>query len=133
MSEIAWYFDFVSPYSYFAWPAINRWSQSMNMALEPILFAGLLNHWGQKGPAEIAPKRTWTYRACVWWAEQHNVPFRMPAAHPFNSLPYLRLVIAARRGQALAAGRHRAGSGSGRIRSAYHPRGQGAVLGQRCD
>jgi 2-hydroxychromene-2-carboxylate isomerase len=95
MSDVAWYFDFVSPYSYFALPAINRLSQTTKITFEPLLFAGLLNFWGQKGPAEIPPKRTWTYRACVWWAQQHHVPFRMPAAHPFNSLPFLRLAIAA--------------------------------------
>jgi 2-hydroxychromene-2-carboxylate isomerase len=95
MSDVAWYFDFVSPYSYLALPAIKRLSQNTKIALEPVLFAGLLNFWGQKGPAEIPPKRTWTYRACVWWAQQHNMPFRMPAAHPFNSLSYLRLAIAA--------------------------------------
>jgi 2-hydroxychromene-2-carboxylate isomerase len=60
-----------------------------------VLFAGLLNHWGQKGPAEVAPKRRWTYRSCAWLAREQRVPFRFPAAHPFNPLPYLRLVIAA--------------------------------------
>ena len=32
----------------------------------PFLFAGLLERWGQKGPAEIAPKRRFTYRYFVW-------------------------------------------------------------------
>ena len=60
-----------------------------------MLFAGLLNHWGQKGPAEIPAKRQWTYRWCTWWAGELGLPFRFPASHPFNPLQHLRLAIAA--------------------------------------
>ena len=95
MSTVTWCFDFVSPYSYFGLQTLKRLPPATDLRYQPVLFAGLLNHWGQKGPAEIPPKRVWTYRSCVWWAKQNNVPFRMPAAHPFNSLPYLRLSIAA--------------------------------------
>jgi 2-hydroxychromene-2-carboxylate isomerase len=93
--SVTWYFDFISPYAYFGSLSLNRLPAGTALSYQPVLFAGLLNHWGQKGPAEIPPKRVWTYRSCIWWAEQHAVPFRMPAAHPFNSLPYLRLCIAA--------------------------------------
>ena len=67
----------------------------MQVSYKPVLFAGLLNHWGQKGPAEIPAKRKWTYRWCTWWARELGIPFRFPAAHPFNPLPYLRLSLAA--------------------------------------
>jgi 2-hydroxychromene-2-carboxylate isomerase len=92
---IRWCFDFVSPYAYFGLHTLRRLGGGVHVHYQPVLFAGLLKHWGQKGPAEIAPKRVWTYRSCLWWAQQNNVPFRMPAAHPFNPLPYLRLSIAA--------------------------------------
>jgi 2-hydroxychromene-2-carboxylate isomerase len=59
-----------------------------------VLFAGLLNHWGQKGPAEIPAKRRWTYRWCTWWAKELGIPFRFPAEHPFNPLQHLRLALA---------------------------------------
>ena len=68
----------------------------MQVSYKPVLFAGLLNHWGQKGPAEIPAKRRWTYRWCTWWARELGIPFRFPAAHPFNPLPYLRLALACR-------------------------------------
>jgi 2-hydroxychromene-2-carboxylate isomerase len=64
------------------------------IACKPVLFAGLLNHWGQKGPAEIPAKRRWTYRWCTWWAQSRGIPFRFPAAHPFNPLQHLRLALA---------------------------------------
>jgi 2-hydroxychromene-2-carboxylate isomerase len=95
MPSVVWYFDFVSPYAYFGLHRLHRLPQGSDLHYQPILFAGLLNHWGQKGPAEIAPKRKWTYRSCIWLARQAQVPFRMPAAHPFNSLAFLRLAIAA--------------------------------------
>jgi 2-hydroxychromene-2-carboxylate isomerase len=92
MASIDWYFDFVSPYSYIA---LHRLAElPAPVVYKPVLFAGLLNHWGQKGPAEIPAKRQWTYRWCTWWAKELGIPFRFPAAHPFNPLAHLRLSIA---------------------------------------
>ncbi len=93
MKSIDFYFDFVSPYSYLAFHRLKDFPALV--VLKPVLFAGLLNHWGQKGPAEIPAKRKWTYRNCVWEAKRLGVPFRFPALHPFNPLPYLRLALAA--------------------------------------
>ena len=36
----------------------------------------------------------WTYRSGIWEARKLGVPFRFPAAHPFNPLPHLRLALA---------------------------------------
>jgi 2-hydroxychromene-2-carboxylate isomerase len=91
-TSVDWYFDFVSPYSYIC---LHRLPEISNpITYKPVLFAGLLNHFGQKGPAEIPAKRRWTYRWCTWWAKELGVPFRFPAAHPFNPLPHLRLALA---------------------------------------
>lgn len=92
MASIDWYFDFVSPYSYICLHRLNKVPGAITY--KPVLFAGLLNHWGQKGPAEIPAKRQWTYRWCTWWARELGIDFRFPAAHPFNPLHYLRLSIA---------------------------------------
>ena len=92
MKNIDFYFDFVSPFSYIAAHRLDRLPRPV--VLKPVLFAGLLNHWGQKGPAEIPAKRRWTYRWCHWWAAELGVPFRFPAAHPFNPLHHLRLALA---------------------------------------
>jgi len=87
-----WYFDFVSPFSHLCLYRLKDLEASIQF--KPVLFAGLLQHWGQKGPAEIPAKRQWTYRWCTWWARELGIPFRFPSAHPFNPLPYLRLSIA---------------------------------------
>src|ERR1700722_13810178 len=95
MPSVVWHFDFISPYAYLGLHALRRLPEGTQIQYRPVLFAGLLNHFGQKGPAEIAPKRKWTYRSCLWLARQNQIPFRMPAAHPFNPLGFLRLAVAA--------------------------------------
>lgn len=100
LPEADWYFNFVSPYAYLGYTRLAELAGLVRPRPRPVLFAGLLAHFGQKGPAEIVPKRTWTYRATTWLAAQRGVPFAFPAAHPFNSLPYLRLAIAAGGGEA---------------------------------
>ncbi len=98
-AEIDWYFDFVSPYSYLAFEALPsalaRIEPAPSVRYRPVLFAGLLQHWGHMGPAEVPPKRRFTYEHCVWLAERHGIPMRAPARHPFNPLPLLRAAIAA--------------------------------------
>ena len=93
-TSIDWYFDFVSPYSFICFHRLRELPET-KINYHPVLFAGLLEHWGQKGPAEIPAKRKWTYRWCTWWARELGITFRFPGHHPFNPLPYLRLAIAA--------------------------------------
>jgi len=88
-----WFFDFVSPFSYLQFKRLDRLPSTFNYAMVPVLFAGLLKHWEHKGPAEISPKRIDTYRYCQWLAEHLGIEFKLPQAHPFNPLPYLRLCI----------------------------------------
>ena len=95
MQTADWYYDFISPYAYLSFASLDDFSESLEIKYRPVVFAGLLNHWENKGPAEIASKREWTYRQCVWRAQERGIPFRAPASHPFNPLPYLRLAIAA--------------------------------------
>jgi len=89
------YLDFVSPYSYIAFKRLHELPPDVALELRLVLFAGLLKHFGQKGPAEIDAKRRWTYRWCTWWAKELGIPFRFPASHPFNPLHHLRLALAA--------------------------------------
>jgi 2-hydroxychromene-2-carboxylate isomerase len=90
-----WYFDFISPYAYLQLKQFERLPSDLEVEFKPVLFAGLLNHWGQLGPAEIPAKRIQTYQYCHWLAKRRGVKFRMPSAHPFNPLLPLRLGLAA--------------------------------------
>ena len=63
-------------------------------ALRPVLFAGLLDHWGGKGPAEVPAKRLQTYRYTYWQACRRGIAMTYPPAHPFNPIQALRLALA---------------------------------------
>lgn len=96
MQTIDFHLDFISPYAWLAFDqlpvALEGLSYSVNY--KPVLLGALLRHHGQLGPAEIPAKRDWTYRHVLWLAQSLNVPLQMPAVHPFNPLPLLRLALA---------------------------------------
>ena len=97
MKQIDFHFDVLSPY---AWLAFERLPQALEgcgvvVRYQPVLLAGLLGHWGQKGPAEIEPKRAWTYRQVAWLADQQGTLLQLPRPHPFNPLALQRLALAA--------------------------------------
>jgi 2-hydroxychromene-2-carboxylate isomerase len=94
-AKVIWVYDVISPFAYLSFPRIAQLSQDITVEPKPVLFAGLLEHFGQLGPAEIAPKRRFTYRFALWRARQLGLPMRFPPAHPFNPLAALRLIIAA--------------------------------------
>jgi 2-hydroxychromene-2-carboxylate isomerase len=91
------YFDFISPYAYFAWKRIQNIADAAGreLAVHPVLLAGMLDHWGQLGPAEVEPKRRFTSRDVARYAIDHNLPLRGPAQHPFHPLAALRAVLVA--------------------------------------
>ena len=96
MKHITFHFDFISPYAYLAFEKLPEALKGLSYAVDyrPVLFAAFLKHHGQLGPAEVAPKRDWTYRQVLWLAHAHGIPMQMPAAHPFNPLGALRLALA---------------------------------------
>jgi len=94
MEQAQWYFDLISPFSYLHYHRLRSLRGRLQIQAVPVLFAGLLKHWGTKGPAEIPPKRLHTYHYCVWAAKRQGLAFRMPPRHPFNPLPAQRLLVA---------------------------------------
>ena len=94
MKKLFWYFDFISLYAYLQSTSLDTLKNKVEIECVPLLFAGLLDFWGQKGPAEIKAKKLFTFRQCAWRANQNNIPYRTPPKHPFNPLRALRLSIA---------------------------------------
>ncbi len=88
MREVDFWYDFLSPFSYIAFARLGELPPDVRVTLKPVLFAGLLGHWGNTGPAELAPKRKYMYRWCHWWANSLGIPFRFPAQQPFNRLAH---------------------------------------------
>jgi 2-hydroxychromene-2-carboxylate isomerase len=90
---IRFLFDFISPYAYIAWKQVHAVAERHGCRVEPvpILFAALLNAHGHKGPAEIPPKRIYTFKHVVRLASRLGVPLAPPPGHPFNPLLALRV------------------------------------------
>ena len=107
MKHLRFYFDVISPFAYLAFARLPNALDGLSYSVDyqPVLFAGLLSHWGQKGPAEIEPKRAWTFRHVHWQAHQAGIEMRTPAEHPFNPLALLRLGIACAP-EGMTPGRH---------------------------
>lgn len=93
--RVSWVFDVISPFAYLAFTQFSRLPPQVRVEYVPVLFAALLQHHGQLGPAEIPSKRRFSYRFVLWRARRLGVPMRMPPAHPFNPLAGLRLILAA--------------------------------------
>lgn len=96
MKRITCYLDFVSPFAYLAFEQLPQALQGLSWQADykPILFGAVLKHHEHLGPAEIPPKRDWTYRHVLWLGHHLGVPLQMPAVHPFSPLGPLRLALA---------------------------------------
>lgn len=96
MKHIHFYLDFISPYAHLAFEELPKALKGLSYSVthKPVLFAALLKHHGQLGPAEIPAKRDWTYRQVQWLAHSKGFALDMPAGHPFNPLGLLRLAVA---------------------------------------
>lgn len=95
MKQLTFWFDPISPFAYLAFERLPQALEGLSYSVRyrPVLFAGMLKHWGQKGPAEIEPKRAWTFRQVHWLAHRHGIRLQTPAQHPFNPLALLRLLL----------------------------------------
>jgi len=96
MKHIDFWFDPISPYAYLAFERLPEAfvGISYRVAYRPILFGALLKHHAHKGPAEIEPKRAWTFRQVHWLARRAGIAIDTPARHPFNPLALSRLAWA---------------------------------------
>ena len=95
-ATLDFWFDPISPFAYLAFERLPEALEGLSygVAYRPILFGALLKHWDHKGPAEIEPKRAWTFRQVHWLAQRHGIAMQTPAQHPFNPLALLRLAHA---------------------------------------
>jgi 2-hydroxychromene-2-carboxylate isomerase len=93
MRTADWYFDYISPYPYLQLARFDELPATLAVRPRPVLFAGLLNHWGHKGPAEIPAKALQTFYYTRWLAEKRNLALVGPPRHPFNPLALLRLTL----------------------------------------
>lgn len=95
MKALNFYFDFLSPFSYFAWVNLQKLKEknSFTIHYHPVALGPLLNQWQLKGPGEIDSKREFLLKQCLRYAAKNNLDFTTPKTHPFNSLYALRLAL----------------------------------------
>jgi 2-hydroxychromene-2-carboxylate isomerase len=98
MSRSLWtvdfYFDFLSPYSYFSWlHARPRMGSGVRFVPRPVLLSALLKQGRMLGPAEVPLKRAFLIRDTLRYAGRHRVPFTFPDPHPFHPVMALRLAL----------------------------------------
>lgn len=92
-SDLVLYFDYISPYAYVGFHVARALAERRGLVFrpEPVLFAAILNTLGQKGPAEIPPKREYTFKDAYRKAHAAGLPRLVPPpSHPFNPLLALR-------------------------------------------
>jgi 2-hydroxychromene-2-carboxylate isomerase len=87
------FFDFISPYAYLACTRVRALGERIHHEVEPrpVLFAGILNALGTKGPAEVPARRAYVVKNVLRAAHRAGVHIALPPAHPFNPLPALRV------------------------------------------
>ncbi len=95
MKELNFYYDFLSPFSYFAWLKLPELSKKFHLKIsyKPIALGPVLNHWQIKGPGEVVPKREFLLKQMLRYSSKNQIEFTTPKIHPFNSLYALRLTL----------------------------------------
>ena len=95
MHHITMHLDFVSPYAWLAFQQLPHTLAGLSCHVEyrPVLLGALLHENSNPGPAGIPNKRVWTYRHAEWLGQHMGIALQMPATHPFNPLPLLRLAL----------------------------------------
>jgi 2-hydroxychromene-2-carboxylate isomerase len=94
--KLYFFFDFISHNAYLAWVKIEPLAKKHGLELEPVpvLFAGFLERFGQKGPAEMPSKARWMLWNILRKTRIHGIPIAPPHSHPFNPLLPLRACCA---------------------------------------
>ena len=97
IKSFEFYFDFVSPYSFFAHKEIIKIEKknSIKINYRPILLGGLHNLHGIKAPAFIPAKAKHMIRDCKLIAEKNKIKFKFNSYFPIRSLNLMRGVLVA--------------------------------------
>jgi 2-hydroxychromene-2-carboxylate isomerase len=100
---LEFFFDYASPYSYFACEQVEAVAQRTGAELRwrPFLLGAVFKATGNVPPVSTANKAAWLLRDVQDWASYLGLPpFRMPESFPINSLKANRLgLVAAEHGR----------------------------------
>lgn len=93
---VDFYFDFASPYAYFAHTAIGELAQrhGLHLRRRPVLLWAILKELGMPPPMEQAAKRRYLRHDMDRSAAYYGLPFRLPERFPFSTHGAARLYYA---------------------------------------
>lgn len=106
MKTIDFYFDFSSPYSYFAATQLPRVAErtGARVAYKPFVLFGVFKATGNDMPAKVAAKASYMMKDLQRWARHYGVPFKFSRHFPQNTIKAMRLaLVAEEKGSAEAA------------------------------
>lgn len=95
MTEVRFFFDFLSPYSCLALLRAETFEREygVRFLLRPVPLGTLLNHHEIKGAGVVPAKRAYVAADIQRVAELQGVSFPGPAVHPFMSFDALRVTV----------------------------------------
>ena len=93
--ELEFYFEFSSPYAYFASLEVEALAgrNGLELVWRPIMLGGILKHTGQKPLLLDGIRGEYATMDCRRWARRRGIPFRIPHPFPVNSLKAARGVL----------------------------------------
>jgi 2-hydroxychromene-2-carboxylate isomerase len=93
---VDFYFDFASPYAYFAHGAIGELTQRHGLRLRrrPVLLWAILKELGMPTPLEHPAKSRYLRHDMERSAAHYGLPFRLPPGFPFSTHAAARLYYA---------------------------------------
>ena len=91
-TALEFYFEFASPYAYFASLAVEELCERHDLELvwRPVMLGAVLKHTGAKPLLTDGVRGEYATMDCLRWAKRHGIPFRLPEAFPTNSLKAAR-------------------------------------------
>ena len=93
MTEVRFYFDFISPFSWLALtqaPAMGK-RLGIRWDLRPVVYSRLLDAHGLMGPGEVPSKRQVIFADAVRSAQRLGKELIGPPVHPFSSIAAVRV------------------------------------------
>lgn len=92
--EVAFYFDIVCPYAYFASRQLPALCEKLGARIDyrPILLGGVLKALGSEPMAGAAARKAMTFRDIVRWGEFLRLPVAIPSQHPRRTVEAMRLI-----------------------------------------
>jgi 2-hydroxychromene-2-carboxylate isomerase len=95
-APFTFWFDFASPYAYFALPALERLAEESRRKVEwrPVLLWAVLKAQGVAPPMDPPAKRTYFLADMARSATFHGLPYRAPSRFPLSSHRAARLFYA---------------------------------------